>query len=73
MNYVGQIVNKVSMRSVFPLRKYYTEQMFVSVSMQLCNYADTQPVSVLSGAIRYMHNIKCRMLHLRDNEISLRK
>jgi len=29
---------------VFPLRKFYTEQMFVLVLMQLGNHVDTQPL-----------------------------
>jgi len=29
---------------MFPLRKFYTEQIFVLVSMQLRNYVDTQLV-----------------------------
>jgi len=31
-------------RTVFPLRKFYTEQMFALVRMQLRNYVDTQLV-----------------------------
>jgi len=31
-------------RSVFPLRKFYTKQMFILVCMQLLNHADAQPV-----------------------------
>jgi len=32
--------------SVFPPRKFYTEQIIVSVRMQLCNHPDAQPVKM---------------------------
>jgi len=33
--------------AVFPLRKFYTEQTFVLVHMQLCNHVDKQTVKCI--------------------------
>jgi len=43
--------------AVFPLRKFYTEQMFVSARMQQRNHVDTQTVKRISvkWAIQYRH------------------
>ena len=41
-------LNSILMQAVFPLRKFYTEQMFVLLRtkhMQLRNHADTQPMN----------------------------
>ena len=67
------------LQPVFPLRKYYTEQVFVLLRtkrMQLRNHADTQTVKRpqrLKGCAVYMYRIKFRMLEVRENEIALRK
>ena len=60
---------------MFPLRKFYTEQLFVLVSMQLRNHVDTRPVQRFKRkrALRYIYDIKFGMLQLRKNEISLHK
>jgi len=39
--------------SSVPVRKFYIEQMFVSVRMQFHNHVDTQPVKRCESAIRY--------------------
>jgi len=63
---------------VFPLRTFYTEQMFVLLHtkrMQLRNDADTksQAFPALKGPCVYIHRIKFRMLEVRENEIALCK
>jgi len=66
---------------MFPLRKFYTEQMFVlfrTKRVQLRNHADTQTVNCSQrwkGYVIYVytvHSIKFRMLEVRENEIALR-
>jgi len=50
--------------------------MFVLVSMQLRNHVDAQPVKRCKrwkGEMLYLYDIKCGMLQVRKNEISLRK
>jgi len=64
---------------VFPLRKFYTEQMFVLLRTrrkQLPNHADTEGVkrSQLERTMRYIYSVlKFRMSEVRENEIALRK
>ena len=60
-----------SSQSVFPLRKFYTEQTFVLLCtkcIRLRNHADTQPVKRFKG-----YAFKFRMLEVHENEIALRK
>jgi len=65
--------------SVFPLRKFYTEQTFVLLRtkrMQLRNRADTNSKAfpTLKGLYDiYICRIKFRILEVRENEIALRK
>jgi len=56
--------------AVFPLRKFYSEQMFVLMRVQLLNHADTQPVERLKckRAMRYLYEIKSGMLEVREDE-----
>jgi len=58
---------------VFPVRKFYIEQMFVLVRIQFHNHVDTQPVKRFERAMRYMRDIKFGMLQVRKSDISLRK
>ena len=60
---------------MFPLRKFYTEQIFVLLRMQLRKHSDAQPVKRFKrwNAMRYVYDIKFEMLQVRQNEISLRK
>jgi len=64
---------------VFPLRKLYTEQMFVVLCtkrMQLRNHVDTntEELPSLKGLCEvYTQRIKFRMLTVRENETALRK
>jgi len=57
---------------VFPLRKFYTEEMFVLVCMQLRSHEDAQPAKALQ-VIKWLYDNKFGMLQVRKNEISLRK
>jgi len=53
-----------------PQTKFYTDQMFVFVRMQLRNHVDTQPVKSVPSverAMRYIHGIKFGMLQVREN------
>ena len=43
---------------MFPVRKFYIEQIFVSVRMQFHKHVDTQPVKRFDSAMRYIHDIK---------------
>ena len=46
--------------AVFPLRKFYTEQIFILVSMQLRNHVETQPLKRFKrykDCAIYMHKI----------------
>jgi len=58
---------------VFPVRKFYIEQMLVSVRMQFHNHVDTQPVKRFDRAMRQIYDIKFEKLQVRKNDISLRK
>jgi len=58
---------------VFPLRKFYTEQMFALVLMKLRNHVDTQIAKRFKGYAIYIYDIKFGLLLVRENEISLRK
>jgi len=53
------------------VRKFYIEQIFVSVRMQFHNHADTQPVKRFERDMRCIYDIKFWMLQVRKNEISL--
>jgi len=55
-------------KTVFPPRKFCTEQMSVSVRMKLRNHAQAKRFKRCD-----MFNIKFWMLQVRENEISLRK
>jgi len=56
----------------FFVRKLYTEQMFVSMRMQLCNHVQSKPVKRFQQlkAMRYTYDITFGMLQVRENEIS---
>jgi len=54
---------------VFPLRKFYTEQMLVSFRMQLRRHTTNEAFLAVKGIC----DSKFRMLQVRKNEISLRK
>jgi len=43
------ILRATFIAAVFPLRKFYTAQMCVSVRMRLRNHVDTQPVKLFKG------------------------
>ena len=62
---------------MFPLRKFYTEQTFVLVRMQLRNHVDTQTVKRFKcykgNAIHTAYDRKFGMFQVRENDISLRK
>jgi len=47
--------------------------MFVLVRMQFHNYVDTQPRKRFDRAMRYIYDIKFRMLQVCKSEISLHK
>jgi len=59
---------------MFPLRKFYTEQMLVLVSTQSHNHVDAQLVKRFKRkrAMRYICNIKFGIFQVHANEISLR-
>jgi len=57
----------------FFFKKTLIEQIFVSVRMQFHNHVDAQPVKRFDRTMRYICDIKFRMLQVRKNEISLRK
>ena len=65
-------------QTVLPLRKFYTEHMFVLARMELCNYSDTQLVKRFK---RYeIHVIYCIYIYMKfgmsqmhEIDISLRK
>ena len=58
---------------MFPVRKFYIEQIFVSVRMQFHNHVDTQPVKRFDRAMQYICDIKFGLLQVYKNEISLPK
>ena len=58
---------------MFPVRKFYIEQIFVSVRMQFHNYVDIQPAKRFERAMRCVYDINFGTLQVRKNAILLRK
>jgi len=60
---------------VFPLRKFYTEQMFIlvrNVIMQPCIHTNSKAFQALQGLCN-IYDIKFGLLLVCENKISLRK
>jgi len=55
--------------SSVPVRKFYIDQMFVSVRMQCHNHVDTQTVKRVERAMQYIYDIKFGTLQVRKNEV----